>query len=251
MPLLAAAERPPYFVVNPGAAAPLVIVGDHSGAAVPASLDALGLPAPALGMHIALDIGVADLGERLAHALGATFIGQRYSRLVIDCNRDPDRDDSICAVSDGVVVPGNRGLSVAARARRRAEVFEPYHARIAAELDARRAAGQPTRLLALHSFTPVMSGQARPWRFGVLHLGDSPLSRCVLERLRGELGEAAVGDNQPYRMDATDYTVARHARARGLDYLELEVRQDTLADAAGRAATARMLAPLLAQAPAG
>jgi len=248
MPLLSRDERPPYFVVNPGAASPLLLVGDHSGAAIPASLDRLGLPASALERHIALDIGVAALGARLAEALGATFIAQRFSRLVIDCNRDPGRADSICEVSDETAIPGNLGLTDAARAQRLAEVFQPYHERIAAELGARIGAGQAPRLVALHSFTPVLAGEARPWRFGVLRLEGSRFSQAMLERLRRAIGAGAVGDNQPYRMDATDYTVARHALARGLDYLELEVRQDTIADAPGQAETAALLAPLLAAA---
>ena len=47
-----------------------------------------------------------------------------------------------------------------------------------------------------------------------------------------------VGDNLPYAMDGTDYSAPTHAFARGLDYLELEMRQDTVADAAGPAALA-------------
>jgi predicted N-formylglutamate amidohydrolase len=59
------------------------------------------------------------------------------------------------------------------------------------------------------------------------------------------LGSDLVGDNQPYRMDGTDYTAPRHAIAAGLDYLELEVRQDLIADPAGQAEAAALLAPLL------
>ena len=181
----------------------------------------------------------------MADALSATFIAQRYSRLVIDCNRDPARPDAIAEVSDGVAVPGNRGLSTEARAARIGEVFEPYHARIANKIAARRQAGRPTTLLALHSFTPVIGGVARSWRFGVLHLGDSRFSDAMLAALRRELGADLVGDNEPYRMDGTDYTVPCHAIAGGLDYLELEVRQDLISDPAGQAVVAELLIPLL------
>ena len=93
-----------------------------------------------------------------------------------------------------------------------------------------------------------MDGLDRPWRYGVLHLGASPLSDAMLSILRRELGEAMVGDNQPYAMDDIDYTAPRHAIANGLDYLELEVRQDLLADEAGQAQVAVFLAPLLIEA---
>jgi predicted N-formylglutamate amidohydrolase len=246
--LLSAAETPPYFVRNPGAGAPLVLIGDHAGREIPRRLKGLGLPAAALDGHIAWDIGVAGLGARLSELLGATFISQRYSRLVIDCNRDPERPDSICEVSDGVAVPGNHRLGAAAMSARVEEIFEPYHARIAAELDARTAGGDRPIVVALHSFTPVLAGEARPWRFGVLHLGGSPFSQAVLGGLRAAFGDDQVGDNQPYSMDGTDYTVPRHAVARGLDYLELEVRQDLIGDETGRAAVAARLAPILATA---
>ena len=220
-------------------------MGDHAGRDIPSRLHGLGLPAAALDLHIACDIGIAELGALLSDALRATFIAQRYSRLVIDCNRDPGRPDAIAETSDGVAVPRNAALTASARADRVSEIFAPYHARIAAEIDARRAAGQRPILLALHSFTPVMAGEARPWRFGVLHMGGSPLSDATLAGLRAALDPALVGDNAPYRMDGTDFTVPHHAIAKGLDYLELEVRQDLIAGAAGRAEVAALLAPML------
>ena len=90
-----------------------------------------------------------------------------------------------------------------------------------------------------------MNGFDRPWRFGVLHADDSPYSRAALAWLRAEFGEAVVGDNEPYRMDEVDFTVPHHARPRGLDYLELEVRQDLIAEPAGHAEVAEIVARLL------
>ena len=197
-----------------------------------------------MNLHIAWDIGVAGLGERLATALDAAFIRQAYSRLVIDCNRRPEAEGAMPAMSDGVVIPGNAALDEADRASRHDEIYLPYQARIAQALDARAAAGRATLLVSLHSFTPVMQGFARPWRYGMLHRGDSALSRRMLALLRAELGELA-GDNEPYAMDSVDNTIPLHADPRGLDYLELEVRQDLIADAAGQDEVAGFLAPLL------
>lgn len=240
-----AEDAAPAIVTNSGAGSPFLLLGDHAGRDIPSRLGDLGLSHRDLDRHIAWDIGVAGLGRKLAERLDATFIAQRYSRLVIDCNRDPSRADSIPATSDGSAIPGNRDLTAAERAARVAQVFTPYHARIAAELDARAEEGLATTVIALHSFTPAMRGFARPWRFGVLHLGASAYSDAVLARLRLEPDAGEVGDNQPYRMDDVDYTVPHHAIRRGLDYLELEVRQDLLADAAGREAEAERLARLL------
>ncbi|MGZ6018420.1 MAG: N-formylglutamate amidohydrolase [Phenylobacterium sp.] len=244
-PLLAPDERSVAIVLNSGAASPFLLLGDHAGREIPQSLAGLGVPKAEMDRHIAWDIGIAGYGALLSQALNAPFIRQRFSRLVIDCNRDPARADAVPEVSDGATIPGNQALSPDARRARVAEISEPYHAAIAAELDARAARGLPTTLISLHSFTPAMNGFDRPWRYGVLHAGDSPYSMAVLARLRSAFGDPLVGDNQPYTMDEVDFTIPRHAGARGLDYLELEVRQDLIAEPAGQAEIAAVVARLL------
>ncbi len=233
----------PAILTNRGGASPFLFIGDHAGRLIPERLGGLGLDPSALDLHIAWDIGVAGLGEALARELDACFIRQAYSRLVIDCNRRPGGRASILAVSDGVTIPGNEGLGPPDVAARLTEIYQPYQDTIAAELDRRTE----TLLISLHSFTPVFQGFVRPWRLGVLHRGDSRLSDRMLAGLRRELG-AAAGDNEPYRMDETDNTVPLHADPRGLDYLELEVRQDLIADPEGQVVMAAVIAPLLIEA---
>lgn len=242
--LLAADDPAPVIVANAGAVSPFLLLGDHAGRAIPSQLGDLGLPPAALDRHIAWDIGVAGMGRRLAERLDAPFLAQAYSRLVIDCNRRPGGAGSVPAVSDGVAVPANHGLSEAALVQRRGEIFQPYHDAIAARLDRCATEGRRTLLVSLHSFTPVLQGSARPWRYGVLHRGESAFSRRVLADLRRMMGDAA-GDNQPYAMDATDFTIPQHADPRGLDYLELEVRHDLISDEAGQAAAADLIAGVL------
>jgi predicted N-formylglutamate amidohydrolase len=220
-------------VVNPSGRSSFLLIGDHAGRVIPRALASLGLGDAELSRHIGWDIGIAELGQRLAGALDAVFIRQVYSRLVIDCNRAPDAVDAIPAVSDGTAVPGNAALDDAARAARIAMVHAPYHAAIAAEIERRMAAGQPTQLVALHSFTPEMRGVARPWHCGVLHDGaNDGLSRAMLVVFRADPA-LVVGDNEPYAMDGIDYTIPRHAFAAGLPYVEIEIRQDLLGSVAG------------------
>ncbi len=236
-------EPQPAAIVNPHGASPFVLIGDHGGRRVPRALGQLGLGDAELARHIGWDIGVTALGTALAAALDAPFVHQIYSRLVIDCNRAPAAPDAIPPVSDGTVVPGNAALDPAARAARVAAIHAPYHAAIEATLAARGS--RPTALVALHSFTPVMRGFARPWHCGILHDGaNDGLARALLAALRSE-GDLVVGDNEPYAMDGIDYTVPRHAFPRAMAYAEIEMRQDLLGDAAGIAAWTARLARLL------
>jgi predicted N-formylglutamate amidohydrolase len=221
-----------------------VLVCDHAGRATPRSLGRLGLPEAAFDQHIAWDIGALDLARSLSDILDAPLIHQAYSRLVIDCNRAPDHPDAILEVSDGWVIPGNKALTAAQRAARVKEIHTPYHEAIAAVLDARAAAGLSSLLICVHSFTPVMAGRARPWHVGILHGPHSPACDRLLALLRRETG-LVVGDNEPYAMDGTDYTAPTHAWARGADVVEIEVRQDLIADDAGVGAMAEMFGRLL------
>jgi predicted N-formylglutamate amidohydrolase len=244
--LLSPGDPPPVVVENPGGQSPIVLIADHAGRAIPKSLGDLGVSGADMERHIAWDIGAAGLGRELARRLDATFIRQTYSRLVVDCNRDPARADAIPERSDGTIIAGNVGLSAEQREARVREIFQPYHDRIAEDLEARAAMGRRTLIVAVHSFTPVMTGKARPWRFGVLYLDAPPYSKAVLARLRAMVSVEEVGDNAPYAMDGVDFTIPHHAIARGLDYAEIETRQDLIGDEAGQAQVAALLAEVLA-----
>lgn len=206
---------------------PFLLIGDHAGTLFPEVLGDLGVGPADRARHIACDIGVERLGRAMADRLDAVFLSQAYSRLVVDCNRHPGDPDWMPVASDGTAVPGNERLEPADREARRVVIFEPYHAAIAAELDRRDEAGEDAVLVSLHSFTPEMGGQRRPWEIGVLHDGRRDrFAKTMLEELQRT--RLTIGDNEPYRMDATDYTVPRHAYPRDLLYVEVEVRQDWL-----------------------
>jgi predicted N-formylglutamate amidohydrolase len=247
MQLLDEDEPSAVIAENEAGGSDLLITCDHAGNRLPRRLGTLGLAAADLGRHIAWDIGAGAVSSRLAALLGAMLIRQTYSRLVIDCNRAPEAPSSIAEISEDTAIPGNIGLSADARETRRREVFEPYHRRIAGELDRRQRAARPTVLLALHSFTPVFKGVARPWQCGVLYNRDPRLARIVGERLRGR--GLVVGDNEPYAVsDATDYTIPVHGERRGLPHLELEIRQDLVAAADVQQEWAELLALVLPEA---
>src|SRR5271163_1381578 len=109
--LLGADDVSPVHEVNPLARSPFLFTCDHYGRLIPKALGDLGLPQDELSRHIAWDIGIAGVAERLARALDAHLIAQRYSRLVIDCNRPPDVASSIPRISEATVIPGNDAIT--------------------------------------------------------------------------------------------------------------------------------------------
>jgi predicted N-formylglutamate amidohydrolase len=239
--LLAYRDAQPVVVTNRHGGGLFLLLGDHAGNLVPEELAGLGLSETELNRHIALDLGVSALGARLTQLLDTPFVEQRYSRLVIDCNRAPGADESIAARSDGTDIPGNVGLTPDERAARQSAVFAPYHDAIAALLAEREQRGARPIVVSLHSFTPRMNNADRPWQLGVLHGGgEDGFAQAVLAALR-ENHDLVIGDNEPYRMDETDYTVPAHAFSAGRPYVEIEVRQDMLATQAGLTMIAHVL----------
>jgi predicted N-formylglutamate amidohydrolase len=246
--LLAADEPAPITVHNENGLSPFLLVADHAGNSMPRALGRLGLPVSECERHIAWDIGIAAVCRVVADALDATLVQQNYSRLVIDCNRTPGSETSIAEISELTAVPGNFSLSEGRKAARVREIFRPYHDRIEAELERRRQAGRPAVLIAMHSFTPVFTGAARPWHAGVLYNRDPRFAHLVMELLKREQG-LVIGDNEPYSVtDASDYTIPMHGERRGLHHVAIEVRQDLIADDKGQRAWGGLLARLVPQA---
>jgi predicted N-formylglutamate amidohydrolase len=243
--LLGEGDPTPVRALRPSGASEFFLTADHAGRAIPRQLGTLGLPQSELDRHIAWDIGIAGVTEKLAQALDATAVLQAYSRLVIDCNRQPDWASSIPLISELTEIPGNQAIPPAEREARRREIFLPYHQRIAELLDGRRAAGRRTVLIAMHSFTPVFKGERRSIDIGILYNRDAHLAHILLDLLRAE-GDLAVGDNAPYAItDASDYTVPVHGERRDLPHVEIEIRQDLIGIETGQAAWAARLARLL------
>jgi predicted N-formylglutamate amidohydrolase len=245
--LLGVNDDSPVFEQNTGGRSPFLFTSDHYGRLIPKVLGDLGLPESELVRHIAWDIGIAGVAERLSKLLDVHLIAQRYSRLVIDCNRPPRAASSIPILSEATTIPGNEGLSRDDAEIRRREIFDPYHRRIDAVIDQRAHDKQPTLLVSLHSFTPVYAGVPRPWHIGTLYHRDRTLPPLLLQALRAE-GDLVVGDNEPYAVnEETDYTIPVHGEARGLVTTGIEIRQDLIADESGQQQWAERLARILGE----
>ena len=229
----------PVGWVNRGAVSPVLLICEHAGKTVPQSLGDLGLSPETMNLHIGWDPGAAAVTRAMAQRLGCPAVLQPYSRLVIDCNRPPEAIDAMPEVSDGVTVPGNLGLSPAARAVRTAEIFEPFHAAVT---EARMAG--PRILLSVHSFTPQLlsRGRPRPWDIGFLGRRDIATSQQLLDEVRRLRPDLTLALNQPYQIDdQSDWFVPKHGEASGLPHSLIEIRHDLIADAAGAEEMAGLL----------
>ena len=245
--LLGEDDVTPVLEENAAGSSPFLLTCDHYGRALPRGLGDLGLPESELSRHIAWDIGIAGVADALSKQLDAHLIAQRYSRLVIDCNRPPGAPSSIPRISEATTIPANEALSRDAAELRRQAIFDPYHRRIAEVIDARLREGVATVLVSLHSFTPVYAGIARPWHIGTLYQRDTRLPRLLLKQLRC-VGDLVVGDNEPYAVsDETDYTIPVHGEARGLMNTGIEIRQDLIGDQAGQQQWADRLARIFGE----
>jgi predicted N-formylglutamate amidohydrolase len=241
-------EPSPVRMLRPDGMSDFLLTADHAGRLIPRALGDLGLDESERRRHIAWDIGIAGVTKAMAALLDATAVLQVYSRLVIDCNRTPGHPTSIPLVSELTAVPGNQGLSADDRAARQRAIFDPYHAALTQLLDRRAEAGRRTVLAAMHSFTPVFKGAVRTVQIGVLYHHETPLSGLMLDLLRAE-SDLVVGANEPYAItDDSDYTAPVHGEARGLDHVEIEIRQDLIAEPAGQRAWAERMARVLTEA---
>lgn len=230
----------------PGVHPRLVVVADHAGNRIPRALRGLGMSEADCARHIAYDIGAAEVARALASAFGARAVETVYSRLVIDANRYPHDPAAMPEESDGTPVPGNAGLSAAERHRRVDELFRPYHARVAAALD---ALGHDAFLLSVHTMTDrPRSGPARREQVAVSWADDRESAMAALDALRREPG-LTVGDNTPYAIDhGDDFTTPEQAVRRGLRHLQVEIRQDLVAESAAARDWGLRLVPAVAAA---
>lgn len=247
MTLLGKTDPKPVLAENLGGTSPFLFTVDHAAREVPAALGRLGVSDADFERHIAYDIGILEVSRQMAEALDAPMIAQRYSRLVIDCNRQLGGPASIPEVSDGTAIPGNQQLKNADRLARETEILNPYHAKIEETLDARRL--QPTLYIAMHSFTPRMANFERPWHVGLLTHQDRRLAIPILTALNA-MEHLTIGDNDPYAVcPVSDYGLMIHGEGRGLLHVGFEIRQDLITDAAGQREWAERITTVLQAIP--
>ena len=219
---------------------PLLFLCDHASNAVPPPYGDLGLTKALFQTHIAYDIGAAEVAIALAEAYGAAAVLGGVSRLLIDLNRGPGDPTLVMKLSDGSIIPGNRGADDAEVTKRLQQFHIPYHAAIREQM---ARIGKKAILISIHSFTPSWKSVARPWDVGVLYGRDQRLAVPLMKQLA--MAGFTVGDNEPYTGALEGDTLDTHGTKTGHANVLIEIRQDFLTDADKAQTMALRLKPII------
>ena len=216
-------EQP--VLINPDAKAGAILFCDHATNHVPPGYENLGLEVTYLQEHIAYDIGAEAVTRKVCELMGVSAVLGPVSRLLIDCNRGPEQTSIIPASSDNIDIPANRDLTASAIEARKQAYYYPFHEAGEKLVSEYLEAGEVPLVVGIHSFTPVMEGEERPWHVGFLWNEDPRLTQAMIGLLERET-DLVIGDNLPYSGKDLYYTMQRHGANHGLPQTTLEIRQD-------------------------
>lgn len=200
---------------------PVVLVCEHASHHIPADLDSLGLSRQARFSHIAWDPGALGVARAMSSVLDATLVASTVSRLVYDCNRPPEARDAMPAKSEAFDIPGNVGLTDAARRDRVQQYYDPFRKTLASEISRKP---MPV-IVTVHSFTPVYNGIPRDVEIGILHDTDARFADALLAVSTG----FDIRRNAPYGpQDGVTHTLKLYGVSRGHLNVMIEVRNDLI-----------------------
>ncbi len=236
--LLTSGDPNPVEWLNRDSAAPIVLLCEHAGRAIPQKLGDLGVSVEVQTSHRGWDIGAEAVARKIAERLQAPLILQRYSRLVIDCNRPIEAPDSIPPHSFGEQIPANLNLTASERFARQNEIMAPLNAAVEYTLDS-----APRALaVSIHSFTAQVDEQARPWHAGFLTRIDRATGQAVIDHISARRPDLHMALNQPYQIDSdSDWFIPHFVEPRGLAHSLVEIRNDLIRDAKGASDWAQLL----------
>jgi predicted N-formylglutamate amidohydrolase len=218
----------------------ILIVCEHAANRVPQDLDRMGLPAETLESHIAWDPGALGVAEAMADTLRAPLVSGGVSRLVYDCNRPPESGSAIPTRSEATEIPGNLDLSPDSREERVRNVYHPFHREVADQIQ--RAGAGLELLLTIHSFTPVFMGERRDVEIGMLHGNDDRFAKAMMDSKPGDFSHL-TRLNEPYSAaDGVTHTLDKHAAARGMHAVMIEIRSDLIEQPVEQSRMASLLA---------
>ncbi|MEM7170560.1 MAG: N-formylglutamate amidohydrolase [Pseudomonadota bacterium] len=226
-------------ISNNDGAAPLLFICEHASNHIPDRFHGLGMSPSQLFNHATWDLGAYEVSGHLSGHFNAVLIAGRVSRLLYDCNRPPEAPDAIVEVSEIGDIPGNKGLSDAARRERVEQFYRPFEQAIARKIE---ASPRVRAIITIHSFTPVYWGKPRNVEIGILHDADSRLADAMLATANKFTSHAVVR-NQPYGpQDGVTHTLKEHGIRNGLLNVMIEIRNDLIGTAEDQVKIGKMLA---------
>jgi len=232
-------EPEPFDVVE--GSSPLIFLGPHNGAAVPAHLydeenQPLGLSdvwfdvANPGHRHEACDWGIQPLFNALMDGGSEhNFIWGNYSRLVTDLNRVVENDRHITELSsdNGDIIPMNENPSADDIAWRLEHIYRPYERAVDELISNVQAEHGGAIILDMHSFHLFFGGKDRDKEIGTLTLEGQPVHDIVVSYLQDQLGNN-FGVNYPYQPGNHPSPNRALSEKFNIHYTCLEIRSDSL-----------------------
>jgi predicted N-formylglutamate amidohydrolase len=206
----------------------VVVTCEHAGNRIPPAWRHLFRSAharAALASHRGIDLGAQALARRLARKSGAPLLTTSVSRLLVETNRSEHHPALFSEFT--------RGLSDDQKHAILARHYTPHRQAVIAALAPGLAAGERVLHLAVHSFTPRLSGKVRRADIGLLYdpsrRAEAGLCNSWLRMLNTLGSGLVIRRNYPYRGVSDGLTTALRQRF-GTGYLgiELEVNQKHL-----------------------
>ncbi len=201
-----------------------LITCEHGGNRVPRGLaGSFASAGRVLATHRAYDLGALELARALAEGLHAPLVFSEVTRLVIDMNRSVGHP--------GLFSEYTRGLAPEKKREILRHYYEPYGDRVQEAAAERIAQRGCVRHVSVHSFAPVLRGQARradvAWLYDPSRPGEKALCAGWLRSLRALRPDLRLRRNYPYRGTSDGLTTALRRVFPAEEYVgvELEVNQ--------------------------
>ena len=207
---------------------PLLFCCDHASNLIPNQYKKLNIDDSILKSHIAYDIGAKKLTKKLTTTFNTNAILGRYSRLLIDLNRDKNHINCITNESDGIKIQRNQNLSKPEKLYRIKKFYKTYHEELNITLKKMdNFFSCKTALICIHSFTPSLQNKIkRPWEIGLLFRDDKRLYKPILKYL-SENTKYKIGKNKPYSgYEDVNYTMTYHGELEERPFISIEIRND-------------------------
>jgi predicted N-formylglutamate amidohydrolase len=195
----------------------LLLTCEHGGNRVPAAYRTAFIHAQALlQTHRGSDLGAAQAARSLARQLQAPLLVHSVSRLVIDLNRSLHHPQVFSTFT--------AGLPQALRTELVERIYLPHRRAVWKALQGME---KPVVHLAVHSFTPVLSGVKRCVDIGLLYdpqrRREVTFARHLRTQLQQLLPSLQVRSNAPYRGTADGLTTALRLLRPPSAYVGLEI----------------------------